>query len=86
MPLPLGKGQLKLRRRSFGSAFFACHEVLSGTGEAGIPKRIEAPYCPYEGLHWVREAFAFWVGSWWHLKAARTSRKGRLNEGGIHAV
>lgn len=35
VPLPLGKGQLKLRRRSFGSAFFACHEVLR---EAGIPR------------------------------------------------
>lgn len=60
MPLPLGKGQLKLRRRSFGSAFFACHEVLR---EAGIPKRIEAPYVLTRELHWVREAFAFWAGS-----------------------
>ena len=84
MPLPLGKGQLKLRRRSFGSAFFACHEVLR---EAGIPKRIEAPYCPYEGAALGQGSVCFlgWQlgGS---LKAARTSRKGRLNEGGIRAV
>lgn len=78
--MPLGKGQLKLRRRSFGSAFFACHEVLR---EAGIPKRIEAPYCPYEGAALCQGSVCFlgWQlgGS---LKAARTSRKGRLNEGG----
>lgn len=70
--MPFGKGQLKLRRRSFGSAFFACHEVLSGTvrqyPQEDRGRKGETPYCPYErpALGQGRIYFLGW--SLWQLE------------------
>ena len=57
---------------ALGAPFLRAMRSYKRDREAGILKRIEAPYCPYEEL-WLNKVFASGLAACGQLKAARTS-------------